>query len=147
MTQTPVPSHVLIDHFAAKLAFETDPADAHAALVGGEPVVVVDSRGHAAWAQGRIQGALHMPTADIAAQARQRIPVELPVVVYCWGPGCNGATRAALEFARQGYQVKEMIGGYEYWAREGYPVENNHGPLHRPIDDLTAPVRTLTCDC
>ena len=44
------------------------------------------------------------------------------MVVYCWGPGCNGATRAALQFSRLGYAVKEMIGGFEYWAREGLEI-------------------------
>ena len=43
--------------------------------------------------------------------------------MYCWGPGCNGATRAALEFARLGHPVKEMLGGFEYWVREGLPLE------------------------
>jgi rhodanese-related sulfurtransferase len=45
------------------------------------------------------------------------------VVVYCWGPGCNGAVKAAADLARMGRPVKEMIGGFEYWVREGHPVE------------------------
>ncbi len=32
-----------------------------------------------------------------------------------------------------------MIGGFEYWAREGYAVENDHGPVLRTQDPLTAP--------
>jgi rhodanese-related sulfurtransferase len=44
--------------------------------------------------------------------------------VYCWGPGCNGATKAAMQLSALGFPVKEMIGGMEYWAeRERYPVE------------------------
>jgi 3-mercaptopyruvate sulfurtransferase SseA len=68
-------------------------------------------------------------------------------VVYCWGPGCNGSTRAALAFALLGYEVKEMIGGYEYWAREGYPIEGAAGRIEHPLDPLTAPVGAITCDC
>ena len=48
---------------------------------------------------------------------------DAPLVVYCWGPGCNGATKLAHELAALGRPVKEMIGGFEYWAREGHPVE------------------------
>ncbi len=56
--------------FAARLAFQTDVADVHAALAGGDPgFVLVDSRGSAAWSQGRIPGAVHLPTADIPARA------------------------------------------------------------------------------
>jgi 3-mercaptopyruvate sulfurtransferase SseA len=71
----------------------------------------------------------------------------MPVVVYCWGPGCNGSTRAALELALLGYRVKEMIGGYEYWVREGYPTEDDRGRNVRTTDELTAPLGAVTCDC
>lgn len=56
----------------------------------------------------------------------------MPVVVHCWGPGCDGATRAALALARLGFRVKEMLGGIEYWIREGYAVETAHGVQRRP---------------
>ena len=147
LTDAPTDTAALVRHFTRRLAFETDPSDVHAALEAGERFVLVDSRGDAAWAQGRIVGAIHLPTAEIPARAAGLIPVHLPVVVYCWGPGCNGATRAALAFALQGYRVREMIGGFEYWAREGYPVEDDGGRIHRAPDPLTAPAAAVTCDC
>ncbi len=79
----------------------------------------VDTRGHSSWHQGRATGAVHIPRAEIAARAAAEIPLDTPVVVYCWGPACNGATRSAIEFLKLGYSVREMIGGFEYWAREG----------------------------
>jgi hypothetical protein len=69
------------------------------------------------------------------------------VVTYCWGPGCDGASRAALALARLGYRVKEMLGGIEYWIREGFPVETAEGLVQRPTDPLTAPVAPVSCDC
>ncbi|KOX07193.1 MULTISPECIES: rhodanese-like domain-containing protein [Micromonospora] len=135
-------------HFLARLSVETDVSDVHADLSARTPgLVVVDSRGEAAWGQGHLPGAVHLPTAEIAARAAGLIPAGTAVVTYCWGPGCNGATRAALEFARLGYQVKEMIGGFEYWVREGLPVVTETGLTRRPVDDLTAPTATITCDC
>lgn len=136
-----------VSHFASKLAFETDASDVYADQAEGARFVLVDSRGEAAWVQGRIVGALHLPTAEIATRAAEGIPLDMPVVTYCWGPGCNGGTRAALEFAKLGYQVKEMIGGFEYWAREGYPVEDERGPVLRAKDPLTAPLDTISCAC
>jgi rhodanese-related sulfurtransferase len=123
-----------VAHFADRLRFETDVSDVHAGL---DDLVVVDTRDDAAWAQGHLPGALHLPTRDIAARAAQAVPSGVLVVTYCWGPGCNGATRAALEFAKLGYQVKEMLGGYEYWVREGFPVRTAEGLRQRPADDLT----------
>ncbi|PZF98364.1 rhodanese-like domain-containing protein [Micromonospora deserti] len=135
-------------HFLARLSVETDVSDVHADLTAGvSGLVVVDSRGAAAWDQGHLPGALHLPTAQIAARAADLVPAGSPVVTYCWGPGCNGATRAALEFARLGHPVKEMLGGYEYWVREGLPVVTAAGLTRRPADELTAPRTSVTCDC
>lgn len=139
-----------VDHFAAKLRFETDPSDVAAAFAAGDDFALVDARGHAAWHQGRIPGALHLPHAEIPDRAAHLIPLTTPVVVYCWGPGCNGATRGALQFSRLGYRVKEMIGGFEYWAREGLGIVDDSGPITRDVDMLTAPRDAdggIRCDC
>jgi rhodanese-related sulfurtransferase len=131
-------------HFAARLSFETDCSDVHADL---DTLVVVDSRGIEAWDQGHLPNAVHLPTGQIADRAADLIPRDAQVVTYCWGPGCNGATRAALEFARLGYRVKEMLGGYEYWVREGLPVQTAAGLTTRTPDPLTTPALAPTCAC
>ncbi|MEV0228554.1 rhodanese-like domain-containing protein [Nonomuraea sp. NPDC050786] len=137
-----------VAHFAARLAFETDVSDVHADLESGAPgLIVVDSRSAESWEQGHLPGAVHLPTAQIADRAELVVPRDVAVVTYCWGPGCNGATRAALAFARLGYRVKEMIGGYEYWVREGFAVQTAAGRLVQPADPLTAPVSAVTCGC
>jgi rhodanese-related sulfurtransferase len=136
-----------VTHFTARLRFETDPSDVRAAQAAGDGFVLVDSRGDAAWSRGRAVGAVHLPTARIADEAAASIPAHLPVVVYCWGPGCNGATKAALAFAQLGYAVREMLGGFEYWAREGLPVESDDGPVVRPPDPLTVPASPTVCAC
>ncbi|GAA1249741.1 rhodanese-like domain-containing protein [Prauserella halophila] len=147
MTTSAQPNEHLVNHFTRKLECETDASDVHADQEAGRRFLLIDSRGDAAWNQARVVGATHLPTAQIAQRAPAEIPVDMPVVTYCWGPGCNGATRAALEFAKLGYRVKEMIGGFEYWAREGLPVENDHGRIPHATDPLTAPLDATTCDC
>ena len=133
--------------FAARLTFQTDVSDVHAALESGSPgFVLIDSRGEAAWQQGHVPGALHLPTAAIPGRAGQLLDLAVPVVTYCWGPGCNGATRAALAFARLGYQVKEVLGGYEYWVREGFPGELPDG-LRQPVADPLTTAVAADCGC
>ena len=131
-------------HFAARLAFETDVRDVHAALETGAPgFVLLDSRSTEAWAQGHVPGALHLPGREIGERAAAELDRAVPVVTYCWGPGCNGATRAALALAERGYRVREMLGGFEYWAREGLPVATADGVRTPAPDPLTA----VGCGC
>jgi rhodanese-related sulfurtransferase len=145
---THVLAHDAVAHFASRLAFETDVSDVHAAMHEAmPPFVLVDSRASAAWDQGHIPGALHLPTAEIPDRAPALIPLDTPIVTYCWGPGCNGATKAALAFARLGYQVREMLGGYEYWVREGFAVQTSAGITSRRADPLAAPPGGITCAC
>jgi rhodanese-related sulfurtransferase len=136
-------------HFRAGLAFHTDVSDVAAALdAGGDPgFVLVDSRSTEAWDQGHIPGALHLPTALVPEQAGQFLDRSVPVVTYCWGPACNGAARAALALAELGYRVKEMLGGFEYWVREGLAFETWQGRERRAPDPLTAPVDAGDCGC
>lgn len=49
-------------------------------------------------------------------------------VVYCAGPHCNGANKAALRLARLGRPVKEMIGGVTGWTEEGFPFATGPEP-------------------
>ncbi|MEU0091578.1 rhodanese-like domain-containing protein [Kribbella sp. NPDC006257] len=143
----PAVQDAAVAHFAARLSFETDPSDVAADIGAGVTGwVLIDSRSQESWDQGHVAGAVHLPTAEIAARAASVVPAGSSVVTYCWGPGCNGGTRAALEFAKLGYPVKEMIGGFEYWAREGLPVETAAGVERRAKDPLTGPLG-IACAC
>ena len=126
--------------FATKLAFEIDPADLAAARAAGRGPVVVDTRSLPAWQQGHLPGAVHIPGADLTSRAAAALPDrDVDIVVYCWGPGCNGATKAAHALAELGYsRVRELIGGFEYWAREGFAIQTDQGRTRRPVDPLTA---------
>ncbi len=126
--------------FAAKLAYEIDAADLAAARSSGAPPIVVDTRSDAAWQQGHLPGALHIPGGELAERAGVELPdLDADIVVYCWGPGCNGATKAAFTLSGMGYRrVRELIGGFEYWAREGLSIVTAHGRTRRVADALTA---------
>jgi rhodanese-related sulfurtransferase len=145
-----------VRHFRGRLAYETDVSDVHAALAeegdgAARGFVLIDSRSDAAWAQGHVPGAVHLPTRQIRERAAALLEPGTPVVVYCWGPACNGGTRAALEFALLGHPVKEMIGGFEYWTREGFQVETADGLTQPTPDPLTnvveGPGGAISCAC
>lgn len=137
------------EFFSRRLRFETDASDVYADQQTGLDVIILDSRSDAAWAQGHVAGAIHMPTREIADRARRELPAGAKVIVYCWSPGCNGGVKAALALSLAGFAAKEMIGGFEYWAREGYPIEDASGIHRRATDPLTGPVGASApaCDC
>lgn len=111
-------------HFETALTFETDCWDVHEALSNGETdFVLLDVRGRAAYAAGHVPGAVSLPHATIDAAALDPYPRQTTFVVYCAGPHCNGAHRAAIRIARLGRPVKMMIGGVAGWLDEGFPLE------------------------
>ena len=117
-------------HFAGKLAFETDCADVHEALWcgGAAGFVLLETRGPEAYARGHVPGALNLPHRAITEEALAAWPRDTLFVVYCAGPHCNGADRAALRLARPGRRVKTMPGGMAGWAAEGFPVATGEAP-------------------
>lgn len=44
-------------------------------------------------------------------------------VIYCDGIGCNASTKGALNMAKLGFKVRELIGGIEWWKYDGYATE------------------------
>ncbi|MDH5356861.1 MAG: rhodanese-like domain-containing protein, partial [Gammaproteobacteria bacterium] len=52
-----------------------------------------------------------------------KFPKNRMFVVYCAGPHCNGANRAAIRLAKLGLPVKLMIGGITGWLNEGFTLE------------------------
>ena len=86
--------------------------------------MLVDARSERAYDAAHLPGAISLARHGIDA-----LP-EGPIVVYCWGPGCNGAVKAAAKISARGREVKEMLGGFEYYVREGHPVEGTQAERH-----------------
>jgi rhodanese-related sulfurtransferase len=116
-----------MNYFAQRLQHETDADDVGSALLDGSAdFTLIDARSPAAFAAAHLPGALSLPHRGLTADA---LP-DGPLVVYCWGPGCNAATKACAKITDMGREVKEMLGGFEYYVREGYPVEGEQADRH-----------------
>ncbi|MEO1017536.1 MAG: rhodanese-like domain-containing protein [Pseudomonadota bacterium] len=116
-------------HFAARLTFETDCWDTHAALTeGAHDFVLLDVRGPHLYEEGHVPGAINLPHGKMTERRMAEWPEGTLFVVYCAGPHCNGATKAALQLATQGRPVKEMIGGVTGWISEGFKLATGRQP-------------------
>ena len=119
--------HAAAAHFTAELAFEADPDDVHRDMTDGntQGYVLVETRAPEAFAQARIPGAINLPHRTITAERMTEWPQDTLFVVYCAGPHCNGADRAAILLAELGRPVKIMIGGLTGWLDEGFTLERS----------------------
>jgi len=110
-------------HFGGAFEFETDCADVFDALSNDrQDFVLFDARGPELYAQGHVPGAVNMPHRKIVEVKLRDYPEDTLFVVYCAGPHCNGAHRAAYRLARLGRPVKLMIGGITGWLDEGFTL-------------------------
>jgi len=116
-----------MNYFAQRLQHETDADDVGSALLDGSAgFTLIDARSPDAYAAAHLPGAISLPHRRLTTES---LP-QGPLVVYCWGPGCNAATKACAKITGFGREVKEMLGGFEYYVREGYPVEGEQAERH-----------------
>ena len=112
-----------INHYRRKLEFEMDSWDVNEALDNGEPIVVVDGRSAEAFAQEHIPGSLSLPHRIIDADSTASLDRSVTYVCYCDGIGCNASTKTAMKLLMLGFEVRELIGGLDWWKRDGYTTE------------------------
>lgn len=108
--------------FSRKLQFETDPADVWEMLQEKQRIVVVDTRRPEGYEQAHVPGAINFPHRTMTAQSTAALSKDVLYVTYCDGIGCNASTRGALKLSELGFRVKEMLGGIDWWLRDGLPV-------------------------
>ena len=112
-----------VKHYADKLEFETDSWDLNDALQKGEKIVVVDARLANTYAEEHIPGAINLPHRAMNAESTRHLDKSALYVTYCDGIGCNASTKGALNLSRLGFRVKELMGGIDWWKRDGCPTE------------------------
>ncbi len=119
----PAPSADALAHFERLLAFEADCWDVGADLDSGSATfVLLDVRSPESFDAGHVAGAVNLPHGRIVARNLTDWPADTLFVVYCAGPHCNGADKAAVRLAKLGRPVKKMIGGITGWLDEGFTL-------------------------
>ena len=114
---------VALAHFERLLTLETDCWDVHAAVKAGDPgFVLLDVRSPELFASGHLPTAINLPHRRINERNLAKYSKDTLFVVYCGGPQCNGADRAAIRLAQLERPVKKMIGGIEGWKAEGFAL-------------------------
>jgi len=115
-------------YFANELDFKTNPYGVKKALENKESnIAIIDVRASKDFAAGHIPGAISIPYDKYNFDGSD---TEFPGLkkdgynyVYCYKAECNLAQKAAKKFASLGYPVKEIVGGFQSWKNDKFPVE------------------------
>ena len=92
------------------------------ALDSGDAIVVVGGRSAEAYAREHIPGAISLSHRDISAATTAGLDPANVHVCYCDGIGCNASTKTAMKLLALGFHVRELIGGLDWWKRDGHPT-------------------------
>ena len=112
-----------LEHFEKLLANETDCWDVNHALSNErKDFILLDVRGEESFEQGHLPDSINLPNWKVKAPALEQYSEDTLFVVYCAGPHCNGADKAAVHLAKLGRPVKKMIGGVTGWLDEGFEL-------------------------
>ncbi|WP_163718317.1 rhodanese-like domain-containing protein [Mangrovibacterium lignilyticum] len=109
--------------YKQKLQYETDSWDLAEALKSTNDIVVIDARAVSAWEKEHIPGSTNLPHREINNQSTENLDRSKLYITYCDGIGCNASTKAAFQLSRLGFRVKELIGGLDWWKRDGYETQ------------------------
>ncbi|TAG52366.1 MAG: rhodanese-like domain-containing protein [Cytophagales bacterium] len=112
-----------IKHYENKLAFEMDPSDLFDALNNGEKVIALDARKQFDFEAEQIPTAINIPHREMNEESTKHLDKDVLYITYCVGIGCNASTKGALNMAKLGFKVKELMGGIEWWKFDGYATE------------------------
>lgn len=119
-----------LKHYQDKLAYEIDSADLATFFKSEgarEKIIVIDTRTPESFAREHIPGAVNFPHRTMNAETVSELDREAVYVTYCDGIGCNGSTKGAMKLSSFNFKVKELIGGLDWWKRDGYSTEGFGG--------------------
>jgi rhodanese-related sulfurtransferase len=110
-----------VKYFEAKVAFSAGPSELDHMIKEGEDVNIIDVRRREDYLKGHVPHAVNLPKEQW--EALNGLDMNKLNVVYCYTQQCHAATNACLLFARKGYPVKELEGGWKAWQEYGLATE------------------------
>lgn len=112
-----------LSYYEQKLRFEVDSWDLFEAIKNGEKIIPLDTRSKEAYENEHIPGAINIPHLAMTLDTTSNLDKDVLYITYCSGIGCNASTKGALNMVKLGFRVKELIGGLDWWKRDGYETQ------------------------
>ena len=112
-----------IKFFEEKIKYEIDPYTVRNIIDAKDnKYVVVDVRDKDAYKAGHVPTAINVPSRELDENISKLLKNKI-LILYCYHVVCFAAPKIALKLAKKGYDVMEMVGGFDEWQKHGHPVE------------------------
>jgi len=118
-----------IRHYEDKLNYQWDSADLFDNLETETNIVVIDTRKAFAFDEEHIPGAISFPHVGMDVDSTANFDKSKVYVCYCDGIGCNGSTKGSLKMTRLGFETRELVGGLDWWKRDGHATEGQEASV------------------
>lgn len=122
-----------ISFYKQKLEFEIDSWDLFESINRGDNIIVIDARSSDSYSIEHIPNSINLPHREMSVEKTIELDKSKLYVTYCDGIGCNASTKGALNMAKLGFKVKELIGGLDWWKRDGYQTDGEKAIKGKPV--------------
>lgn len=113
-------------YYNLKLKYEIDSWDLNDSIKNNKKIIIIDARSKEAYEYSHIKNSINLPHKNMNNQSTHNLDKSFLYITYCDGIGCNASTKAALKMTELGFQVKELIGGIDWYIRDGYEIIINN---------------------
>jgi len=113
-----------IKFYEKKLRYEIDSSDLFEALNNGTHTIVIDTRAKELYDIEHIPTSINIPHRAMSEETTDKSKMY---ITYCDGIGCNASTKGAINLVNLGFNVKELLGGLDWWRRDGYSTKGTKG--------------------
>ena len=122
-----------INFYQQKLEFEIDSWDLYESINRGDNITVIDARSSESYNIEHIPNSINLPHREMSVEKLNGLDKSKLYVTYCDGIGCNASTKGAFNMAKFGFKVKELIGGLDWWKRDGYQTDGEKANKGKPV--------------
>lgn len=120
-----------IEFYEAKLKYEIDACDLFDLLKESKDIIIIDPRVSEEYTVAHLPKAVNFPYRLMNEDSVKQLDPSKLYVVYSDGIGCNASTKGALRLTKLGFNVKELIGGMEWWVKDGFEIQMGKTKLDR----------------
>ena len=115
-----------INYYTNKLNYEIDSWDLNNSLQEEQKIIVIDARSKEVYDYENIPTSINLPHKTMNEDSTKNLDKTYLYVTYCDGIGCNASTKGALNMANLGFNVKELLGGLDWWKRDGHETHGKN---------------------